>query len=247
MTKADRYRQILPTLDDWDAFLMQESGLPGPRANLELVQVAADLGDEARFRHWLTFDADRAPTNTPEAFLAVCGAVGLGRLVAAGKRKHLKTLRQFASDPRWRMREGVAMALQRWGERDMDALLAEMETWSDGNWLEQRAVVAALCEPKLLRDLAAVKRVLKQLDKITRAFSQGRERKSDEYIALRKTLAYGWSVAVAAAPTEGKRAMEKWFKRDDADVRWVMRENLKKDRLKRIDGEWVAEWHARLG
>lgn len=233
MTKAERYRQILSTLDDWDAFLMEESGLPGPRANLELVQVVADLGDDARFRHWLTFNAERAPTNTPEAFLAVCGAVGLGRLVAEGKRKYLKTLRQLASDSRWRMREGVAMALQRWGERDMDALLHEMEMWSDGNWLEQRAVVAALCEPKLLDDPAVVKRVLKQLDKITRAFSKGQDRKSDEYVALRKALAYGWSVAVAAAPTEGKRVIGKWLDSQDSLIQSVMRENLKKNRMRR--------------
>ena len=46
MRKADRYRQILKTLEDWDDFLLQESNLPGPRANLELVQAVADEGDE---------------------------------------------------------------------------------------------------------------------------------------------------------------------------------------------------------
>jgi hypothetical protein len=43
--QAARYRETLRTLIDWDAFLLQESGLPGPRANLELVQVVADAGD----------------------------------------------------------------------------------------------------------------------------------------------------------------------------------------------------------
>ena len=46
MTKSAAYRAKLVGLDDWDAYLMQESGLPGARANLELVQVAADMGDE---------------------------------------------------------------------------------------------------------------------------------------------------------------------------------------------------------
>lgn len=246
MTKSDIYRERLASLADWDAYLMQQSGLPGPRGNLELVQVAADMGDESQFQHWLTFDAQHAPTNTAAEFLPVCGVVGLGRLVAEGKRKYIKTIRASASDPRWRMREGVAMALQRWGDRSMAALLAEMETWRDGTLLEQRAIAAALCEPRLLKKRAQVKRVLKLLDGITRDFSKAKARKSDEFVALKKGLAYAWSVAVAASPEDGKRAMEKWFASDDPAVRWIMRENLKKDRLKRMDAAWVARWEKQL-
>ncbi len=44
MKKADRYRQALEELDDWQPFLLQESGLPGPRGNIELAQVVADPG-----------------------------------------------------------------------------------------------------------------------------------------------------------------------------------------------------------
>ena len=36
MTKADIYRDTLETLPDWEAYLLAESGLPGPRGNLEL-------------------------------------------------------------------------------------------------------------------------------------------------------------------------------------------------------------------
>jgi hypothetical protein len=43
--KAAEYRTALRGLQsDWDAYLEAESGLPGPRANLELVQVVADEG-----------------------------------------------------------------------------------------------------------------------------------------------------------------------------------------------------------
>lgn len=73
MTKADNYRAQLAALADWDAYLMRNSGLPGPRGNLELVGVAAEMGDETRFKHWLTFDAARAPTNTPQEFLRKTG------------------------------------------------------------------------------------------------------------------------------------------------------------------------------
>jgi len=65
MRKAERYRHTLRALEDWDAFLLQESGLPGPRANLELAQAVADEGDEALFQRFLAYNPDKAPTNSP--------------------------------------------------------------------------------------------------------------------------------------------------------------------------------------
>jgi len=44
MSKRDQYREKLRTLEDWDAYLMKESGLPGPRGNLELAQAADQDG-----------------------------------------------------------------------------------------------------------------------------------------------------------------------------------------------------------
>jgi hypothetical protein len=247
MGKRDDYRATLRTLKEWDAFLLKESGLPGPRGNLELAQAVADEGDEALFRRYLSFTLEQAPTNSPEEFLAFCGVVGLGRLLAEGKREVLEVLRRQASDPRWRTREGVAMALQRWGDVDMDALLLEMEAWCVGNPLEQRAAAAALCEPRLLREERHAAQVLQILDRITASIQGLEERKSDEFKALRKGLGYCWSVAVAALPEKGRPAMERWFSSGDADIRWIMKENLKKDRLARMDAAWAERWKAKLG
>jgi hypothetical protein len=204
------------------------------------------VGDETRFQHWLTFTAETAPTNTPGEFLAVCGAVGLGRLLAEGRCDVLPQLRACASDTRWRMREGVAMALQRWGDADMNALITEMALWSSGSLLEQRAAVAALCEPRLLKNPAQVQRVLTILDNITAAIPQHSNRKSADFVALRKGLAYCWSVAVAAYPEDGKPYMEKWLTSPDKEIRWIMNENLKKDRLRRMDAQWVELAKKRL-
>ena len=244
MNKTETYRQTLRTLDDWDAFLLKESGLPGPRGNLELAQAVADEGTRELFERFLCYNADQAPTNSPFEFLAFCGVVGLGRLSAEGQTDLFASLRVHTSDPRWRMREGVAMALQRVGDVNMGLLLKEMEKWSKGNWLEKRAAAAALCEPRLLKDKRQVKRVLKLLDAITTALARAKNRKSDEFDALRKGLGYCWSVAVAASPADGKRAMEKWLASDNRDVRWVMRENLKKNRLAKMDAAWVKRWKA---
>ena len=246
MTKADEYRNKLSTLENWDAFLLKESGLPGPRGNLELAQVVADEGNQELFERYLAYDADQAPTNSPYEFLAFCGVVGLGHLLAEGQMEWLATLRLCASDRRWRMREGVAMALQRLGDVDMDALIQAMQTWSRGTPLEQRAAAAALCEPRLLGQAKHTRAVLRILDKITASLRKVENRKSEDLMALRKGLGYCWSVAVAALPDEGKRLMEKWLVDTDKDVRWIMRENLKKNRLARMDADWVSRWQAVL-
>ena len=239
MSKIEQYRQTLRTLQDWDEYLMRESGLPGPRANLELVQAAAEEGDEALFRRWLALTPDQAPTNSPQVFLAVCGAVGLGKVLAESKTEALGTLRALAMDPRWRIREGVAMALQRLGDRDMHLLLREMGSWAQGKPLEQRAAAAALCEPRLLARPEVASRVLDLLDGITASLSAIRDRRSEEFIALRKGLGYCWSVAVVACPDKGKALMEKWLASQDRDVQWIMKENLSKARLARMDAGWV--------
>ena len=112
--------------------------------------------------------------------------------------------------------------------------------------LEQRAAAAALCEPRLLHDRKQTEQVFVVLDKITASIARVENRKSDEFIALRKGLGYCWSVAVAALPDAGKPKMEKWFASKDRDVIWIMCENLKKNRLVRADASWVTKRQARL-
>jgi hypothetical protein len=52
-------------------------------------------------------------------------------------------------------------------------------------------------------------------------------------------MAYCWSVVVAALPGKGKLMMEKWLASEDKDIRWIMKENLKKNRLSKMDADWV--------
>jgi len=67
----------------------------------------ADVGTREQFDRFLSFTPDRAPVGSREEFLAFCAAIGFGN------RKVLVTLRTLAADPRWRVREGVALGLQR--------------------------------------------------------------------------------------------------------------------------------------
>ena len=242
MTKYEEYCEKLRQLQEWEPYLLEMSGLPGPRANLELVQATADLGDVTRFETWLRFTPELADTNSSQVFLAVCGAVGLGRLLAEGDKNHLETLRDLANDPRWRMREAVAMAFQRLGKKDMPALLTAMEVWVEsGTLLEKRAAAAAVCEPILLKDASLALRVLIMLDSITESMLWETDRRNEDFKTLRKGLAYCWSVAVAASPAAGKPLMEKWMSFEDRDIRWIMNQNLHKKRLERMDTAWVTQ------
>ena len=246
MGKVDEYRSILISLDDWDQYLLAESCLPGPRANLELANAVAEEGDLDRFRRYLAYGAEKAPYGSAHEFLPLCGVIGLGRLLSEGRIDLLGELRVHASDSRWRTREGVAMALQRFGYRNMEGLLQEMEKWIHGNPLERRAAAAGLCEPGLLKKQEDADRVLDLLDEITKGILLEDQRKTDEFVALRKALGYCWSVAVAAAPEAGKEKMEKWFLNQDKDIKWIMKENLKKNRLQKMDMEWSMSWQSKL-
>lgn len=41
--------------------------------------------------------------------------------------------------------------------------------------------------------------------------------------------------------------MDKWLSSGGKDVLWIMKQNLRKKRLVRMDAEWVERWEAQLG
>ena len=243
MAKPSKYRESLKQLNDWVPYLLKNSGLPGPRGNLELAQVVAEEGNKAQFEKFLSFPARE---NTPEVFLVFCGVVGFGKLIANGNINFFPRLREYASDPRWRIREGTAIALQYVGDRDMKLLIKEMLVWSKGNWFEKRAAAAALAEPRLLKDPKIISEVLKMFDQITAEMELAGHPKDEAFKVLRQGLGYCWSVAVAALPKEGKTVMEKWIASQNTDIRWIMKENLKKKRLIKMDAAWVKTCQAKL-
>lgn len=231
--RTDAYRTELRGLEDWEPYLKKHSGLPGPRANLELVAAVVEEGDPDRL--W-RMSASR------DEFLALCGTAGLGRIALLEPDTVMKWLRELAADPRWRVREGVAIALQRIGRENMPMLLAHMKVWASGDAYVQRAVVAGLCEPALLKTNEDAVQVLAILDQITRslATTPDAERREDGFTVLRKALGYGWSIAAAAAPQNAKPYLEKWLQSMDRDVAWVMKTNLGKSRMDGLRERLVA-------
>ena len=220
--RTEEYRLALRKLKDWEPYLKKHSGLPGPRANLELVAAVVEEADADRL--W------RLSASTDE-FLATAGTAGLGRIALMEPETVMTWLHELASDSRWRVREGVAMALQRLGKESMPKLLAEMEVWAQDDAFVQRAAVAGLCEPALLKTNEDAVEVLTILDHITQSLAATKDRRNEGFRVLRQALGYGWSVAAAAAPQNAKPYLEKWLSSADKDVAWVMRSNLGKARM----------------
>ena len=221
------YREALREVDDLETYLAAHSGLPGPRGNLELAAAAAEELDHATLERLARSD---------DEFEAFCGVVGFGRAIAEGRGDLVPALRAHANDGRWRVREAVAMAFQRWGDAHLPAMLDEAVGWADGSRYEQRAAAAGLCEPRLLRDPSVVRRVLGLLDALTATLPGAPDRRTDPYRTLRQALGYCWSVAIAADREDGLAAFARWRASADPDVAWVVRENLKKTRLQKVLG-----------
>jgi hypothetical protein len=217
--------------------LAAHSGLPGPRANLTLLDAAADLADPSLVEALLA---------SGDEYLTACGAAGLGELIAADADADAgreARLRELARDQRWRVREGVAMALQRLGDADLrdggQRLTAVTDRWSaDDDPLVQRAVVAGVCEPRLLRTPAAAAAAVRRCGTATNLLLARpvRERRSPPWRTLRQALGYCWSVAVAADPGAGLPIFGRLADRagSDPDLAWIVRSNRGKARMAKL-------------
>ena len=231
----------------WDDYLKKNSGLPGPRGNIELAKAFAQTATLMDFKKYIRMDAAEAPENSPEVFLVFCGVLGVGEYLShAHDGGLLKKLRNLANDQRWRVREAVAMALQVIGRKDINRLIKYCHSWIEGSLLEQRAVIAGICEPDLLGDPKVVDRVFEFLDWATASMIAFEDHRDEDYKVLRKGLSYCWSVAVVSNPVKGKAKIERWIKENHPVINGIMKANLKKKRLKRIDHEWVENWIEKL-
>jgi hypothetical protein len=266
MAKGDHVRVCELLADDrrfaeLEALLLNGSHLPGPRGNLELAAAFADcIAAEhltepqwALLTAWLALADDEAPGGDRHEFLPFCAALALGAsfIDADEERKGeiVQRLREIANDGRWRMREAVAMALQRIGERDFAVLTSILDGWlPDANHLEQRAIVAALAHPPLLRSPDRVRYCLDVTDRIVMNLPavDADERRSAAFAVLKKGLSYAPSVFVAAAPHEGFSLLERWAQSSDRDVKVIIGANLKKNRLARPFAAEVARVAAAL-
>lgn len=234
MTKRGEFGDALRALGDQDVpgFLTAHSGLPGPRGNLELLAAFGDVAPTGLILGLVGSD---------DEYLAACAVAALGRLAVEGTTERageiLSLLHDHASDARWRVREGAAMALQRLGDGDPARLRDVVHAWAgDPDPLVQRAAVAGICEPRLLHDPRTAQCALDACQEATVSLAArpSPERGRTQVRVLRQGLGYCWSVAVAGSPDLGLPAFAALESSTDADVGWIVRENRKKARLARL-------------
>jgi hypothetical protein len=270
MSKKESHAQELTQLlegffedgnaDELMAYIASNSALPGPRGNLELAEAFGDMAEQYALERveklWALFatmtevSAEEAPVNDPRELIPFCGTVGIGAIGAASPALFaaaMPALRKQANDPRWRMREAVSMGLQRLIARHPQEALDVLEQWaSSGSLLEMRAAAAGVAEPALLRNDETARAALALHKAIFDRVLEIEDRKSDAFKALRKGLGYTLSLVVRALPKEGFAFMRQLVATQDKDVLWIVKENLKKNRLVRHFPEEVESVTASL-
>ncbi len=228
-------------------YLRENSRLPGPRANLELAQdlghvLSAALPQRAAHVHALLddfLDTSRRAinSNTPDEFIVLSGIIALGvcaSVYPAWRLETFDTLDRYANSGLWRIREGVALAYQELLSADASVAIERLLALATrGSYLQQRAAIASLAEPRLLYSpkvldaaLAAQRAVLERVHA-----EPASVRRQEDFRILRRTLGYTVSIVTAASPDAGFTMMRDCALWDDDDIRWVLRENLRKKRL----------------
>jgi hypothetical protein len=226
-------------------YLKDHSNLPGPRGNLELLYSFSKCAKKEEINECIKYIKDNTE-NSPEEFLGMCGIVGYAVQNKDKNELVFEFLRKYASNKSWRIREAVAMGIQEISENNMNETLRNIVKMKDGNCYDKRAVVAGLCEPKLLKEEKTATSVLKILNEITEVLDHN-NKLSDEEESLRKALGYGWSVAIVHAPENGKKMLENLLKeKKGKHLKWIIKENLKKNKLIKMDMDWVKEIENRL-
>jgi hypothetical protein len=239
-----------------ERFLLARSGLPGPRANLELAAALADLFErQAPGREtwgmlidWSSLRPDEAPANARRVFLpfAALQAMGACHHASAPERRAeaVRALKRAARDPRWRIREAAVFGFQRIAGRDFRFVRDPFSEWYEASGMfEKRCILVALAHPPLLEREGAVELALELAGRAMREIarlppSAGR---TEECRVLRKGLEFAPSVYAAADPDRGFAALAEWAREEAVEVKKIVASNLRKARLARRFPERVEE------
>lgn len=238
-----------------------QSGLPGPRANMNLARGLASecarLGPEAGALAYAmaTMTPDEAPGATSKEFLVVCGVLAVGARAAvaeerAAQEDALALLEARADDPRFRVRDAVPVALALLGARMKDELAERLDPWMD-RYFQAAAVLRALTEPAWLETFQAGAGGA-PLALLHRAFAlaNGAPRSASRYPGHKALVDALGSVPKALAKRVGITvfdALHAWAEQvDTPEMREVIVANLSDPRFKRPFGAEIERIEATL-
>ncbi|MDD2473697.1 MULTISPECIES: hypothetical protein [unclassified Methanoculleus] len=249
--------------EDLLTYLVAGSNLPGPRANLELAGAFSET-----VREFAGADADDnqvlwtlcvelscispedAPTDDPHEFLPFCGVRGIGAIGSLSPEcveAALAHLAEAAVDPRRRVREAAAMAIRDLLSLQRETTVPGLEDWVEGgSWPAMRAVITGVAEPDLLAEPDFAEAAFRFHRKTLIRVYMAKERESEAFRALREALGYTLSPVIAALPGIGFEYLRQLATLDDADIRWIIQENLKEGRLGKRYPETVQHIRAQM-
>lgn len=220
-------------------YLKEHSNLPGPRANLELLYSFIANAQEEEIAACLEHPYES--NNSPEEFVLMCGlAAAIYNNASTGNAIPLN-LTQYANHESWRVREGICFGFQK-SKNFMEPaeMLSALMPLLSGTALEQRTYIATLCEPSLLKNYIQANHVLESLLDVTLTNFNQNEKLSDDLKVLRKALAYCWSVALCGDEADPSTFKQLLNYRSSKHIQWILRENLKKNRLQKLGQDWLA-------
>lgn len=255
MNKIDTYTDLLRThvekyfrdenVSELEAYLTNHSGLPSPRANLELAQafgrIIEELYDdnpgqiESIVNKWIDLSEGEAPVGNPREFLVFCGVMGLGAIAA---RQHqqlgniLIRLREKSNDGRWRVRDAVCFALQRLLYRYGAPFSHYLEQWAQtGTPYELRAASVSVADPPLLKNTDFAFKALYLHRLVFSRFQKYDNINREARRVLVQGLSFSLSVVVTALPEAGFDFMADLAHVDNKDIQKILKTNLTKERL----------------
>ena len=264
LTKKERHLQDLRkySLSDESlkSYLLQNSNLPGKRGNIELAFSFGDFIEEIYaseksrcFQYCLDLISEYDENKNEygnEEFLPFCAIIALGRIAKNNTNKQdeiLVLLKGNAKDERWRIREAVAMALQDLLDVYPSKIIDELKKWiSEKNYLIHRAIVAGLAEPRFMKNEDIAKVSFEIHKHIIRIVEDEKDVKDKDFNVLVKGLCYTLSVIITGIQDDGFDYLEELANKKNPVVKKIVRENLKKNRLKLLNENKVSALQEKL-
>lgn len=218
-------------------YLQLRSGLPGPRANLELAArfargyAGAEISDTA----WILLTEWAEDSGEYLPFCAVQACAVHYPFADSLRRGRIKLmLKRAMNDDRWRVREAAAIGMQYIGEYHFPLLQELLDSWRpEATMLEQRAFLAGLAHPPLLKSGDQAQYSLNLAAEITDGILKGRSAGCDpeQFRVLSKGLEYSLSLFVAAEPETGFALLGRLAASGDERMIRIVKSNLSKARL----------------
>lgn len=227
MTLKQQLNSIINDSKKLEKFLMENSNLPGPRANLELLFAFAEVyGNVDVLKQWIKISDEVADVNNPKSFLPFCAAACFGKIYTkTGDKELITILKELSNDSRWRTRETVAFAFQFIGENNFDDLKTIFNKWiKKSNNLEKRAMLVALAHPPMLNEERA-NYCFEILEHVITTMNR-----EENFDTLKKALEFVVSVYTVYSPSKGFVFMKNMIGEEKV-FNTIVKSNLKKNRI----------------